>query len=172
MVSTFLILAVVLLSLVLTGALFWRRSPEIRSAADWVAKKHEIDVRAFDALTDLNDERRLRRCLPARRFRHFQRRRIRLALRFLQLMEENAGMLTSLAQLARTQRDTVLTQKADDLIALAFQLRLKLPLVRLYLYVKWLVPSWTATLPAFESSYRELLNRAIQLQGYSQQALA
>jgi hypothetical protein len=171
MVSTLLVFAVVLLSLVLAGALLWRRSPEIQSAGDWEAKKHEIDVRAFEALIDINDERRLRHCLPSKRFHHFQRRRTRLALRFLQLMEENAGMLMSLAQLARTKGDPVLTQKADEMIAVALQLRLKLLLARLYLSAKWLFPSWTVSLPTVEPWYRELLNCVMQFQQYGQQAL-
>jgi hypothetical protein len=171
MVSTLLVFAVVLLSLVLAGALLGRRSPEIQSVGDWEAKKHEIDVRMFVALIDINDERRLRQCLTSKRFHYFQRRRTRLALRFLQLMEENAGMLMSLAQLARTRRDPILTEKADEMIAVALQLRLKLLLARLYLSAKWLFPFWTVSLPAVEPRYRELLNCVIQFQQYGQQAL-
>jgi hypothetical protein len=171
MVSTLLVFAVVLLSLVVAGALLWRRTPEIQSAGDWEAKKHEIDIRAFESLLDINDERRLRQCLTSKRFHYFQRRRTRLALRFLRLIEENAGMLMSLAQLARTKRDPVLTEKADEMIAVALQLRLNLLLARMYLSAKWLFPSWTVPLPAFDLRYRELLNCVTQFQQYSQQSL-
>jgi hypothetical protein len=164
MASTLLILAVVLLSLVLVGTLLLRRPTEVRCVRDWEAKKHEIDVRAFVALVNLDEERRLRHRLPPRKFRDFQRRRTRLALRLAGLLEENAGMLMSLAQHARAKHDPVLTQQADEMIVIALQLRLKLQLVRLYLSAKWLFPSWTVSLPTFEPRYSHLLNCVIQFQ--------
>jgi hypothetical protein len=171
MASTLLILAVVLLSLVLAGKLLWRRPPEVRSVRDWEAKKHDIDVRAFEALVNLDEERRLRRCLPSRKFRDFQRRRTRLALRLVGLLEENAGMLMSLAQHARAKHDSVLTKQADEMIVIALQIRIKLQLVRLCLSAKWLFPSWTVSLPTFEPRYGHLLNCVIQFQQHGQQAL-
>jgi hypothetical protein len=164
MVSSLLIFVVVILSVILAGTLLWRRHPGVNSIGDWETRKHEIDLRAFEALIDFNDEVRLRNCLSSKQFRYFQRRRVRLALRFVHLMEENVGMLMSLAQRARTKRDSIVSKKADEMIAVAIQLRLKLPLVKLYLFAKWLVPSWTAPLPSFEPSYRELLNCMIQFQ--------
>ena len=171
MVSTLIILAVVVLSLVLAGTLLWRRHPEVHSVGDWETKKHDIDVEAFRALVDLNDERRLRGCLSSKQFHHFQRRRIRLAISILRLIEENVGMLMSLAQRARMMRDPVLRRRADEVIAVAFQLRIKLLLVRLYLSAKWLFPTWSLCLPTFEPKYKELLDRGIQFQQYGQQAL-
>jgi hypothetical protein len=171
MVSSLLIFAVVILSLVLASVLLWRRHPDVCSIRDWETKKHEIDLRTFEALVDLNDERCLRGCLSPRQFHYFQRRRLRLALRSLQLLEENASMIMSLAQHARSKGDPVLCAKADEVVAVAFQLRVKLPLVRLYLFAKWLLPAWTASLPSFEPRYRELLNGMIQFQRLGQEAL-
>jgi hypothetical protein len=171
MASTLLILAVVLLSLLLAGTLLWRRPPEVYSVRDWETKRHEIDVRAFEALVNRDDDRRLRHCLPRKTFRHFQRKRTHLALRLVGLLEENAGMLMSLAQRARAKHDPVLTQQADEMIAIAVQLRLKLLLIRLYLLAKWLFPSWTVSLPPFEPKYRQLLNCVICLEEHGRQAL-
>ncbi len=171
MVSSLVVLTVVVLLVVLAGALLWRRHSTISSLRDWESRKHEIDLRAFEALLDHDDEARLRECLSSQQFRYFQRRRIRLALRFLSLMEENAAMLMSLAQHARRGQDIPLSKKADEMIVLGLQLRLKMPLVKLYLSVKWLLPSWSTSLPSFQPSYRELLNCMVQFQQQGQQAL-
>jgi len=115
-------------------------------------------VQIFRILLDRKEEAQLRSSLSRNQFVTFQRRRIRLALRMMRLVDENAGMLMGLGRLARMKGDPTLTQKVDELIATAFQLRLNLLLARLCLYLKWLFPSWTVSLPAFEVRYQHLLD--------------
>jgi hypothetical protein len=76
----------------------------------------------------------------------------------LRLMEENAGMLTRLGQLAKMKGDPILTEKADEMLAGALQLQLNLLLGRLCLYLKWVFPSWTISVSALEASYQDLMN--------------
>ena len=158
MVSTLLILTVASLALVCAYALLRDGHTGVRNDQDWNEKKHEIDVKIFRVLLDRNEEVQLRRCLSQNEFADFQRRRIRLALQMLRLVDENAGMLMELARLAKMKDDPTLAQKVDELIATAFQLRLKLLLARVCLYLKWLFPSWTVTLPAFDARYQYLLD--------------
>lgn len=158
MVSTLLILAVASLALACAYALLRRAHTGVRNDQDWNEKKHEIDVQIFRVLLDRNEEVQLRRCLSQSEFAAFQRRRIRLALRMIRLVDENAGMLMELARLAKMKDNPEVAQKVDELLATAFQLRLKLLLARLCLYLKWLFPSWTVTLPAFDAGYQYLLD--------------
>ena len=157
MVSTLLILAVAFLVLVFVYALL-RGHADLRNEQDWEQKRHPIDVEIFRVLLDRKEEAQLRSFLSHNQFRIFQRRRIGLALRMLRLVDENAGMLMALGRLARMKGDPALTQKVDELIATAFQLRLNLLLARLCLYLKWLFPSWTVSLPAFDVRYQHLLD--------------
>lgn len=164
MVSTLVILAVASLALVLAYGLLRSGYPEIHSGRDWEEKKHDIDVQIFRVLLDRNEEFQLRSFLSQNQFAAFQRRRIRLALRMLRLVDQNAGMLMELGRLAKIKGDPALTQKVDELIATALQLRLNLFHAKLCLYLKWLFPSSSVSLPAFEVRYQHLLE---SLQGAS-----
>jgi hypothetical protein len=171
MVSTLLVFAAALSALALAWSLLRRVHPEIRNRQDWDEKKHEIDVHIFRALLDRNEERYLRSTLSRNQFREFRRKRIRLALRMLRLVEENAGMLTKLGQLARMKGDPALTEQADELVATAIQFRLNLVQARLSLWLKWLFPFWTVSLPAFEAQYQQLLDSLARVQQRGWQVL-
>jgi len=171
MVSTLLILAVAFSALALAWSLVRRVHPEIRSRQDWDANKHEIDVEIFRALLDRNQERYLESTLSHNQFQKFRRKRIRLALRMLRLVEENAGMLTRLGELARMKGDPALTEQANELVATAIQFRLNLVLARFSLWLKWLFPFWTVSLPAFEVRYQQLLDSLARVQQRGWQVL-
>ncbi|MCU1271666.1 MAG: hypothetical protein JWN74_2960 [Acidobacteriaceae bacterium] len=158
MVSTLVIFAVATLALVFVYGLLRSGYPEIRNGRDWDEKKHEIDVQIFRILLDRNEELQLQSFLSQDQFAAFQRRRIHLGLRMLRLVDENAGMLMELGRLVKMKGDPALALKVDELIATALQLRLNLFLARLCLYVKWLFPSATVSLPAFEMRYQQLLD--------------
>ena len=158
MVSTLLTLAVALLALSLAYALLRRAHTGLRNGDDWEQRKHVIDVEVFQVLLDHTEERQLRRFLPPHQFVNFQRRRTHLALRMLRLVDDNAGMAMELGRLAKIKGDPALAPKIDQMIATAFQLRLNLILARLCLYVKWVFPSWSMSLPAFEVRYQRLLD--------------
>jgi hypothetical protein len=158
MVTTLLTLAVALLALVLAYALLRHAHTGARGDQDWEQRKHAIDVKIFRVLLDRNEEARLRRFLPPLQFANFQRRRIHLALRMLRLVDDNAGMAMELGRLAKLKGDPALASNIDEMIAMAFQLRLNLLLARLCLYVKWVFPSWAVSLPAFEVRYQHLLD--------------
>ena len=81
-------------------------------------------------------------------------------------------MLMRLGQLARMKGDAVLTQKADELVATAIQLRLNLFLAKLCLSLKWLSPSSTIYVPAFEVRYEKLLDCLVFVRQRGQQALS
>jgi hypothetical protein len=158
MVTTLLMLAVAVLALVLAYALLRRAHTGVRDDHDWEQRKHAIDVEIFRVLLDRNEELRLRRFLLPDQFADFQRRRIHLALRMLNLVDENAGMAMELGRLAKLKGDLAAAAKIDELIGTAFQLRLNLLLARLCLYIKWVFPSWAVSLPAFEVRYQHLLD--------------
>ena len=171
MVSTLLILAVASSALAVAWSLLRSGHPEIRTGQDWGEKKHEIDVQIFRVLLDRNEERYLRGSLSHHQFRNFQRKRIQLAMRMLRLVEDNAGMLMRLGQLAKMQGDPLLTQKADELVAAALELRLNLLSAKLCLSLKWLFPSWKVAVPAFEVRYQDLLDCLVRVQQRSGEAL-
>jgi hypothetical protein len=76
----------------------------------------------------------------------------------IRLVDDNAGMAMELGRLAKMKGNLALAPKIDEMIAMAFQLRLNLLLARCCLYLKWIFPSWAMSLPAFETRYQHLLD--------------
>lgn len=158
MVSTLLTLIVASLALVLVYALLRRAHTGADDDHAWEQCKHAIDVEIFRVILDRNEEVQLRRFLPPHQFAVFQRRRIHLALRMIRLVDDNATMAMQQGRLAKMKGDLELAPKIDEMIAMAFQLRLNLLLARLCLCLKWIFPSWAMSLPAFEVRYQHLLD--------------
>jgi len=157
MVSTITILFVSVLSLYLVWTIVRPGLPQIKSLEDWEAKNHAVDPEMFRLLLDPAEERYLRRSLPSDEFRLFQRKRMGLALRWLDLVGQDAAMLMKLGQLAKTEANPTLAREAADLIHGALRLRVNLMLVEPCIWLKWIFPGWALTLPAVELPYRELL---------------
>jgi hypothetical protein len=157
MVSTLIIVIGAVLSLFLVWEILRSGMPEIRSLDDWERKKHEVDLVALRILLAPSEERFLRESRSPVHFRCFQRARYRLALRILELVEDNAAMLIKLGHLARVGANPALAKEADELVSRALRLRVTLLFVQAYLWLKWLFPGWMLSVPALEMPYEELL---------------
>jgi hypothetical protein len=66
-------------------------------------------------------------------------------------------MLMKLGQLAKMEGNPELAREAEELIHGALRLRVNLSLVQPCLWLKWLFPGWSLSLPAVEMPYEELL---------------
>lgn len=157
MVSTLTILSASVLSLFLVWAVLRPGLSAIHSLEDWEAKRHRVDPEVFRILLDPLEEKYLQRALGPREFRLFQRRRLALALLTLDLVGKNAAMLMKLGQLARMEGNPRLAGEVEELIHGALRLRVNLSLIQPCLWLKWLFPGWTVSLPAVEMPYEELL---------------
>jgi hypothetical protein len=157
MVSTLAILFASGLSLFLVWAVLRPGLPAITSLEDWEAKRHNVHPEVFRILLDPSEEKYLQRALPPREFRVFQRKRLALALLTLDLVGRNAAMLMKLGQLAKMEGNPELAREAEELIHGALRLRVNLSLVQPCLWLKWLFPGWSLSLPAGEMPYEELL---------------
>jgi hypothetical protein len=158
MVSTLTILFAAGLCLLLVWAVLRSGLPQIQSLDEWEAQKHEVDLDAFRLLLDPAEEQYLRASLPEPEFRAFQKRRLQLALGYLDLVGKNAIMLIKLGQLAKVGANPGLAREAEELTQGALRLRVNLLLVQPYLGLKWLFPGWTVSVPAFALPYEELLS--------------
>ena len=157
MVSTLTILFASVLSLFLVWLVLRPGLSPIKSLEDWEAKKHDVDPEVFRVLLDPSQEEYLQESLSPGEFRLYQRRRLALALRLLDLVGENTAMLMKLGQLARMEANPRLAKEAEELIYGALWLRVNLLLVRPCLWLKWLFPGRALSLPAVEMPYEQLL---------------
>jgi len=172
MVSTITILFASVLSLYLVWTVVRPGLPQIKSLEDWESKNHAVDPEMFRILLDPAEERYLRQTLSPHEFRLFQRKRMALAMNWLNLVGENAAMLMKLGQLAKAESNPALAREAADLIHGALQLRVNLMLIEPCLWLKWIFPGWALTLPAaVETPYQELLRYPGRMQQQRQWGL-
>ncbi|HEX4774225.1 MAG TPA: hypothetical protein VH234_01790 [Candidatus Saccharimonadales bacterium] len=158
MVSTLLIVAIAALALGLGYSLLRNAHLAACAEQDALRDPSEIDVEIFRVLLDRDQELQLHQYLTTSQFDTFERRRVRIALRMLRLVDDNTGMLMQRARLAKIKNDSEVAVEMDRIIGSALQLRLSLILARCCLYLKWLFPSWTLFLPAFDVRYQHLLD--------------
>jgi hypothetical protein len=163
MVSTLIIVIGAVLSLFLVWEILRSGMPEIRGLDDWERKKHEVDLVALRILLEPSEEKFLHESLSPVHFRRLQRACCRVALRVLELVEDNAAMLIKLGHLARVGANPALAKEADELISRALRLRVSLLFVQSYLWLKWLFPGWMLSVPALEMPYEELLGHLSQI---------
>jgi len=164
MVSTLLVLMIAAVSLALTWRLLRDRGAKIRGLEDWEAHKNNIDIEMFRVLVDPEEERYLQQMLSKIQFRYFLRKRIELALDALVLIGENAALLTKLGELARGADNPALVREAEELSAAALRLRMNLVLMKLCLWIKWLLPAWSVSVPVWELRYNALLSHLVRVQ--------
>jgi hypothetical protein len=157
MVSTITILLASILCLYLVWTILRPGVPQIKSLEDWEANNHAVEPGLFRVLLDPAEERYLRQSLAPHEFHIFQRKRMALALRWLDLVGTNAAMLMKLGQLAKMEGNPTLAKEAEDLIHGALRLRVNLMLAEPCLWMKWVFPGWALSLPAVEIPYEELL---------------
>ncbi len=157
MVSTLIILLASGLSLFLVWTVLRPGYPPIKSIEDWEARRRQVDPEVFRLLLDPAEERYLRQSFSSQQFRVLQRQRMALALRSLHLVGENTVMLMKLGQLAKAEGNPQLAKQAEDLTYAALRLRVNLQLAQPCLWLKWLLPGWSWSIPAVEIPYEELL---------------
>jgi hypothetical protein len=157
MVSTLTIFVLSSLSLYLVWTILRPTLPHINGLQDWENHKHDVDPAVFQALLDRTEEEYLRQSLSSQQFRSFQRKRMVLALRSLDLVADNSAMLMKLGQLAKGNADAEVANEAEELIRAALWLRVNLSLAQPCVWMKWLFPGWSVSLPAIAMPYEELL---------------
>ena len=164
MVTTLLTFSIVSLALILRYAVVRGVRSEL-SIQDWEHRKHEVDLEIFRAILDRDDLRYLRTSLSPREFHALQRKRIRIALRILRLVQENADLLMGVLGITELKCvPTALELESDEFVNGVMQLRLNLIRARISLCLQWVFPFWTPSLPALSVQYQRLVQSFTSLQ--------
>lgn len=156
MVSAILVLGLAAISLALAWSLLSRKSSAC-DLQDWERKQNKIDVQILRSLFDQREDHYLQCSLSRKDFQLQVRKRIRLTLEMLRVVEENTNLL-GMKQVSISNRNPELTCQRDELLACTVQLRLNLLLARFFLCLEWLFPSWTLLLPEWIRPYGPLLH--------------
>ena len=123
----------------------------------WEIRGRKVNLDAFRLLLDHEEEIYLWKSVRKAEFRKLQRKRVALALRVVQMMASNAALLMRLATLARQSEDHEIVSAADRLMYLAFQVRMNALVTEPCLFLKWICPLWTMSVPTPLERYERLV---------------
>lgn len=132
----------------------------LRAPADLERYAQPIDLAAFQALLDPNNETFLAEELSPRESRAFRRKRARVAAGYVRGVARNAAILTTLADLARASSDPETSRAGAELADRAVQLRLLALLAWARLQVEVVHPEIPAYARAVAGAYESLSDRA------------
>ena len=157
MVSAILVLALAAITLVMAWSLLSHKSPA-GNLHDGQHNHQKINAQMLRCLLEQNEFHYLHVSLSRKDFQSQVRKRIRLTLETLQLLEDHTDFLLGMGHVVISNASLELTRQRNELLAGPVQLRLNLLLARFLLYVQWLFPSWTLLLPRWVRPYRNLLH--------------
>lgn len=157
MLTTLLIVSIVSLVLILRYGILHGWRADKPSIKDWDVRKHQVNLEILRALLDRDDLRYVRTSLSPKEFRVLQRKRICIALRMLDLVQENSNLLVRALVLTERKCAPALGREMDEFVNSLLQLRLNLIRAKIFLYLQWVSPS----LPAFSARYQKLVESFI-----------
>lgn len=110
---------------------------------EYTLRQCEAALCILRLLMDSQEEMYLRTTLSPPHFRSVHRKRLRLAMRCLTLLDRNATWLAMTAQQAAQSDDSDLAQRGERLANGYFQLKLNLFVAGITIILKWLFPAST-----------------------------
>ena len=122
-----------------------------------------IDMKAFRAITDRNDEVFLRRRLPHSEFSRLKRRRIRVTMLYVKRMANNAAVVMRIGEMARTSANPDVARLAAQISETASQIRLQCIVAFAKLSIEFAVPSLQLNPAMLEPSYQALRDNIARL---------
>jgi hypothetical protein len=148
-VSASLSLSVLLIRLILIAS--YRPVPRRQDTL----RECEAALCVFRLLVDSREEMYLRTTLSPPDFRSVHRKRLRLAMRCLILLDRNATWLATMAQQAALSVDPDLAERGERLANSSFQLKANLLAAEIMVGMKWLFPASALFLRVAKISFRQ-----------------
>jgi hypothetical protein len=137
--------------------------PEIYAPADLERYAKPVDLLAFQALLDPENERFLSETLSPAELRAFRRERCRIAAGYARRVAGNAAVLTRFAELARASADPATARAGEELANAAVQLRLLALLGYARLQLELLHPAAPEYIRGVAGAYESLADRAARV---------
>lgn len=115
-----------------------------------------VDLDAFRALMDRDDELFMKKSLPRSRFSHLKRQRLRVMMRYVARIASNAAAVMHLNESARTSSAPEVAHAAAQVMELAVQIRLQCLVALAKLSVEYVIPSLQLTPAVLAPKYQSL----------------
>jgi len=161
MTATLVLVLLLILILLMSNMVRDRRNSARTDALACHARENQIDIEVLSLLLSKEETQYLRRSLSEHEFRSIRRRRVSLARKYLGSINTNVASLISAAEAATSSSDHEVAQAAQELLRMAFRVRLSVPLVHIYLWAEWFLPALNLEAPL--GAYREMSRRVVFL---------
>lgn len=122
-----------------------------------------LDIQAFRALTDREDEQFLREKLARSQFFKLKRKRIQVTFRYLGRISSNAGVVLRLGQSAQRSQNPEAQQAAAHVVDLATSVRLQCMVGMAKLGFEYAFPSMQLRPAMLANRYQELRENVVLL---------
>lgn len=122
-----------------------------------------VDLTAFRALMDRDDELFLKEKLSRSKFSHLKRHRIRVMLRYVGRIAANASAVLRMGEAARVNSTPEVANAAAQVMELATQIRLQCLVAMTKLVLEYAVPSLQLTPGMLEPKYQSLRDSVSRL---------
>jgi hypothetical protein len=153
-------LIVIILALCAIGLFYTAASSRKKRARQNI---RPIDMKAFRAITNRDDEIFLRRRLLHSEFSRLKRRRIRVTMLYVKRMANNAAVVMRMGEMARTSANPDVAQLAAQISETASQIRLQCIVAFAKLSIEFAVPSLQLNPAMLEPSYQALRDNIARL---------
>lgn len=135
----------------------------VRSRRKQTGQLRPVDLKAFRTLMDRSDELFLRAKLPRSKFFHLKRQRIRVTLRYVARIANNASAVLRMGEAARQSPKPEVAHAAAQVLELATQIRLQCLLAMGKLALEYAVPSLQLTPGMLAPKYQALRENVSRL---------
>jgi hypothetical protein len=164
MIAAVIISILLLLMFVLMWSLIRSGRAQRHSLSSPNAQDREVDLSALALLLSAQEEGYLRESLPMSEFCVVKRQRIVLAWRYLRVMAKSTNGLIRAAEGSKSGHDREAIQAANEILILAFRIKVNLPLVHLFLLIGWLFPRLSVPNKVSIKPYGQMLERLLFIQ--------
>ena len=132
------------------------RNQQLSSEGDFDSRWQQIDLLAFQNLTDHREEQFLRQNLPTQDFRRLQRERLLVMREYLSRLAGNARLMMQAGQIVQHSQDSNSREAAMEFVQQATRLRLLIFAAQASLLVRFLMPLSTDPMQEVVLRYRTL----------------
>src|SRR4051812_7529549 len=133
-----------------------RQSRQIRGLSDFEARWREVDIAAFNNLSDPNEERFLLNNLPAAEFRRIQRERVTVMWEYLSRLSENTKLMVQAGQIVQHSSQGEKALLARQFVSKAIQTRMLIFSAQASLAIKFMMPGAADPIQALLAKYESL----------------
>lgn len=161
MIGSIIVAASLAVLFVLIGRVILRQFRHRRDPLCLNMAQTQLDIEVLHLLLSRQETEYLLRYLEQTQLLQIKRERTWLALNYLTVIDRNIRRMIGVVQPAQSSEDPEVREAAREMLHLAFRIRLRMPIARLYLAMEWLFPTLRLSSQLNISRYGEMAAKIV-----------